>query len=151
MTAAGFMKAAALKKRVFETEGLINAVNAVRDKSAYFKTPVYNLLLEISKSLSRYRVMRAFTACLEADSNTYSAWQAVDCQGLAGEEACRVMDEFMLALGTSGAKEQVLLCESTLGRLERCRQNAVEAEANKARMYRSLGLLSGAFSVIILM
>lgn len=149
LTAAGFFKAASLKRSVYETEGLKNTVLIINDRLSYFKKPVDILLLEACNVNGRYRVISTFKNRLERDGNIVSAWQSTDCEHILGEETCRVMDEFFQALGTSGLEGQNTLCVSTVNRLEACREKAAEEADNKAKLYKSLGFLAGAFAVIV--
>ncbi len=149
LTAAGFLKAGGLHRRVYEIDGLMNLVALIKDKVSYFKTPLYVLLKDVCKTNSKYRIASMFCTRLEKDSNIISAWQSVDCEHILGEDVCRIADEFFLNLGGSGVTGQTQLCDSTLHRIELCRQKAFEEAENKAKLYKSLGFLAGAFAVIM--
>ena len=149
LTAAGFVKAGGLHRKVYEIDGLINLIALIKDKISYFKTPLNILLLEACEISGKYRAVSAFGGILQKDSNIVSAWQSVDCENILGEEACRIADEFFSSLGGSGVEGQTQLCDSTMHRLEYCRQKALEEVENKAKLYKSLGFLAGAFAVIM--
>ena len=149
LTAAGFVKAGALHRKVYETDGLITFITLIKDKVSYFRTPLYILLSQACNENKRYRVILSFGESLKEESNIKRAWQNVDCENILGEEACRIADEFFSSLGTSGISGQTGLCDATLHRLELCRQKALEETENKAKLYKSLGFLAGAFAVIM--
>lgn len=149
VTAAGFFKAAGLKRKVYEIQGLINFILVIKDRLSYFKTPINILLSTVCELHSGYRIINMLNENLKKDSNISCTWQSVDCEHIIGEQACHTMDEFFSSLGSSGIEGQTALCDSTLRRLEHCKEKAEEDAENKAKLYKSIGFLAGAFAVII--
>ena len=149
LTTAGFLKANSLKRKVKEIQCLISLLENIKTRLGYFKSPVYVILSQAVGDIKGSKTLSSFKINLKKEENVKKAWLETDCENLLGEDTCFVLDEFFSLLGTSGVEGQVNLCENTLVKLNHCLENSILSLNEKGKLYQSIGVLAGAFGVIL--
>ena len=148
---AGFLKAAGLRRRTFELDGLLQLVGRIHSEMRYFRTPALELVERLTGlgEFEKYRVVSAFHERLTHAPELVSAWADTPAPQLTDGDR-QVVDEFMAAFGKTDLAGQRDVCAGAADRLRRQREEAAEACGAKARLYRSLGLLCGALIAVVL-
>ncbi len=153
---AGFAKARAVKRRLNVTEGFLVDIRQLSILMRYKMSPIRELVLQLEGSeLNEF--WEAFLKELEGSASLNEAWQKAllklreeggfSC--LTDAEA-RVISDFGAAFGTSDIAAQRGNMEMALERFG-VRAEALRREvAEKGKMYRSLGVLSGLAAAIMI-
>lgn len=76
------------------------------------------------------------------ESDAFAAWKTGAPGGLTPEDA-EAMESFFSGIGRTGVSQQRLLFQETRGQLEALFRDAQRRADEQARLYGSLGLLSG--------
>lgn len=120
-------------------------------EARYFRTPAWELLHKLTglEEFCRYRAVADYGVRLAGEKDISAAWRGVGAHGLS-EEDRQIMFAFTAAFGKTDMEGQRDICAGVLERLRRQREQAQREFASGARLYRSLGLLGGAFIAIVL-
>lgn len=139
-TAAGFLKSRALSVRVSEIEGLLSFVRGISLEISSFRRPL-DTVIPILLSKINCKWTRDYAAAQD--------WHSLSLPYLNSDEK-DVMDEFFDNLGAGESENQISLCKITETRLVSIQNSAKEICKSKAPLYKSMGFLIGALSVIVL-
>ena len=141
----GLSKSRQLQIQRSNFEGLMYLVESLRQGIGYQQKTVPQLLEEVSDE--KYSIIRSIKSTQDAGdlSVTWDALSPSECP-----QAYTVMSQFFKALGTTDRDSQLSVCDMTLHRLEEIFKENEKDTQGKCKLYRSLGVLAGAFIAIIL-
>lgn len=151
---AGFAKARAVKQRLNVTEGFLVDIRQLSILMRYKMSPIRELVLQLKGSaLSEF--WEAFLYELEGSASLNEAWQkALSKLREDGGFSCltdaeaHVISDFGATLGTSDIAAQHGNMEMALERLGVQAETLRREVAEKGKVYRSLGVLSGLAAAI---
>lgn len=139
-----------------QLETVIGALQFISSEIRYSAAPVTDILKRLS-ALPEYRELHIFNNCslyLEQCSDIRESWRNA-LVSAAPKLALRpgdydALERFGETFGATDVEGQTANCEGCV-RLLQCRlDEAREDERRRGRMYFSMGLLAGAFAVVIL-
>ena len=153
---AGFSAAARVETELRELERLEAALLCLSSEISYALTPLPEALKRAGATAGgAVGALFARVGALAGLSNRRSVSQALDLAlGEARPLAPKVADimrDLAMNLGTSGHKEQVRYIEMSMDRVRSLRKESEDECRKKARLYRYLGLFSGACLAIVLL
>lgn len=129
-----------------KTESLIYDIKLMRDRLAYSAAPVRTLLCG-----NGYKNSDIWESAAHGLSgNVSAAWKQMRSEMCFDASVLLILDDFFETLGASGMENQLKNMDMTLKRLEEALKLLEPAMKQKAKLYRSLGILLG-FAVSILM
>lgn len=150
-TAAGFLCASALSKRVRELEGFLDALASISSEIRYSAMPTGEILEKLNAS-ARYRELRVFGECADRLRDTRDVAKAWTL-ALEKTRASLSLDEgdlealawFGVLFGATDTQGQLANCERYTVLLTQRLACAREDQRRRGRMYSALGILAGTF------
>jgi stage III sporulation protein AB len=154
-SAAGLLKSAELSKRVRQLEALKGAINLISTEIRYFASPV-DVIMKKLNALDEYTGLKIFGLCENNFKNTNDfakAWAASIAEARPQLSLNKGDYEALLwfgsMLGATDIEGQIANCERYAEMLSQRLTHAREDKLKRGKMYSSLGILSGAFIVVI--
>ena len=152
----GFDEAARYGKRVLEIRDFQTALLALKGEISFCRTPLAEALSKTGERL-KTPVAEIFKKTAEGlRSHSVTAQEAWDGAVRAAKPrlALKADDIYIISmfgklLGVSDAAGQLDNIELTSERLSRCETQAAEDERKLSKLYRSLGVIGGAFLAIL--
>lgn len=155
-SAAGLLKSSELSKRVRELEAFKGAIDLIATEIRYFASPVDVIMTKIN-ALDEYKALKVFGICENKLSTTRDfrrAWEdsieEAKNQLSLNKGDYEVLLWFGSMFGTTDIDGQTANCrrygEMLSERLDRARDD----KSKRGKMYSSLGILTGAFFIVIL-
>lgn len=150
-TAAGFLRASALGRRVRELEDFLGALAAIASEIRYSATPTEEILEKLGAS-PQYRELRVFAesaALLRDTRDVAKAWtlalEAAKPSLSLDEGDLEALGWFGAIFGATDTQGQLANCERYTTLLAQRLDRAREDQRRRGRMYSALGLLAGTF------
>ncbi len=143
----GLRKSQNLMYQKQEVSEIIGLIARCRQGIAYQQLPLASLIQQLPKQQSQ--TIDRLREHLQNGASPMSAWQDT-AKGICCPVILPIMNDFFSALGTSDKESQLNICDMTSARLEEIRL-MLEADAPaKTKLYRTVGVLAGAFIAILL-
>lgn len=125
-------------------DGLLYLVRECRQGIAYQQLPIRDLITGLPSK--QYPILEHLILNIK-EKDPLSAWEIISEQENTSVKL--VMDDFFRALGTSDRESQLQICDIAAKRLEQIQLSSREETAVKIKLYRTVGMLAGAFIAII--
>jgi stage III sporulation protein AB len=156
-SAAGLLKSAELSKRVRQLDALKGAINLISTEIRYFASPV-DVIMKKLNALDEYRELGIFGLCernLAVMRDFSKAWAASIDEAkprlALNKGDYETLLWFGTMLGATDIEGQTANCERYGELLSQRLERAHEDKAKRGKMYSTLGILAGAFFVVILL
>ena len=137
-------KSQQLRQQIQNLEGLIFLIRECRQGIEYQQRPIGELIDNLPPT--KYKILDHFVQQSQKN-DPIKAWKALP------EQECpmarSIMDNFFRMLGTSDRNSQLELCDMTIGQLSHLYDQIAPDSAVKSKLYRTIGMLVGAFIAII--
>lgn len=152
-TALGFFASKYLDQQVRRLEQLEGFLHALMVRLEYTLAPTGELIRDVAgmEQFAGVKFLQDCSARCERGESFPDSWKAAVEGGRAQRtpEENRLMLEIGGILGSYDADSQIAELRSILARLEVCRKAAEEHRKQRAKLYRSLGML-GAAAIAVL-
>lgn len=146
-TVGGMVLSGALTRSLSLSEGLLQFVRYVRGQVSYFKMPIDT----ICKGFQNEAFSKAELDRLICEKGLKTALEEKKGQLNLSAETYNALLEFADRMGTLSYDEQIADCDYTVSELEKEIANKKAEFPAKKQIYSSMGLLSGAMAVLILL
>ncbi len=143
----GLGKSRNLIQQKQEVAGLIGFVARCRHGIAYQQLPLVDLMRQLPKQQSK--IIERLNEHLQNGASPVQAWKET-AMDIHYSPIFPIMDDYFSALGTSDQDSQLKICDMTSARLEEIRMKLETETPTKAKLYRTVGILAGAFIAILL-
>ncbi len=130
-----------------EVAALIGLVTRCRQGIAYQQLPLADLIHQLPKQ--QYKSIDRLSGYLQHGVSPVQAWRKI-AMDIHYSPILSIMDDYFSALGTSDQDSQLKICDMTSARLEEIRMKLETETPTKAKLYRTVGILAGAFIAILL-
>jgi stage III sporulation protein AB len=141
---------------VGELGTFIDAVGYISSEIRYFSSPVASIMSGLD-SIADYGRLRIFGICaekLKSGEDIPSAWKSAanEAAGLLSLDSADmdILLRFGEALGRTDAEGQQANCSRCRESLKARLKDADDERVRRGRLYSSLGVLAGAFAVVML-
>ncbi len=143
----GLKKSQNLMCQKQEVSGLIRFVARCRQGIAYQQLPLAYLVEQLPKQQSK--TIDCLREHLQKGASPMAAWQET-AKDIHYPMILPIMNDYFSALGASDKESQLKICDMTSARLEEIRLMLETDAPAKAKLYRTVGMLAGAFIAILL-
>ena len=146
--AVGIMQARKLSNRVTFFEDYICVITEIQSNISYSAAPLSEIIDNIHSRKSISPFLNKLKDFMCSDISFREAWTktvySFDCGGCLSDDDKKLINDFGLGLGTTDIDGQVAHCKLSLT-LAADRLNLYRNEKlNKGKLYRTLGVLTGA-------
>ncbi len=143
----GLGKSRTLIQQKQEVAGLIALVVRCQQGIAYQQMPIADLIHQLPKQ--QYKIIDRLSEHLQNGASPVQAWKKTAME-IHYPLILPIMDDYFSSLGTSDQDSQLKICNMTSARLEEIRMKLETEIPTKAKLYRTVGILAGAFISILL-
>lgn len=142
----GDMKASELLKREKFLEGVISAVNLIKNEISYCKTPLYSLFEELNRR-KEFNGLLIFDLPQDEKTGIGFAFEkrikGLKARLCINDDDLAVLIGFVSSIENADEDAALSLCMRTSELLRQSAVRAHEKSVKNARLYRTLGLFAG--------
>ena len=146
-TAGGMTIAGCFTRSLSLCEGMLQFIRHIRSQVSFYKTPVGEMCTSFQNEAFRQNHMDA----LIAEKGLVAALQEREGTLLLEEDIYQALLSFANRLGRLSYEEQIADCDCMIQAMEDAIAKKRELIPAKRQIYSSLGMLSGAMVVLILL
>ena len=149
----GNLKANQYVNRVKELICIKSALNIFENKIKFTQSPLKEIFKNIGENASEYNIKNIFEAlAIEEDLNIHEKWKNVisDIESNLNSEDKNILIDMGKILGTTDVDGQVSNIKITTSFIDRQIEKAEQEKEKNAKMFRTLGIVSGLSIIVIL-
>ena len=129
-----------------EIDAWIRVISACEQGISYQNLPLQRIFSQISRG--KCEKIDQIIDEISMGTMPKSAWEKISSD-LYNAEMQKILQDFFNLIGSSDVDSQLKICGLALDRLRQLQDDSIENTEKKAKLYRTVGFLTGAFLIII--
>ena len=129
-----------------EIDAWIRVISACEQGISYQNLPLQRIFSQISRG--KCEKIDQIIDEISMGTMPKSAWEKISSD-LYNAEMQKILQDFFNLIGSSDVDSQLKICGLALDRLRQLQDDSIENTEKKAKLYRTIGFLTGAFLIII--